>query len=139
MFVAFLFGVSRRSGAGGELWGRGHFGSRSNNSMEEPKLRKMIAGAVTALLLAGGGAFAASAAPDPNGPAQKGLCTAYFNGSERGQEEKRKAGPFVALEAAADEANGDGDGVGTEDEVAAFCGELVGGRAGGDKGTPGKP
>lgn len=99
-------------------------------------MRKMIAGAVTALLLAGGGAFAASAAPDPNGPAQKGLCTAYFNGSERGQEEKRKAGPFVALEEAAD----DGDETTTpEQDVAAFCGELVGGRAGGDKGTPGKP
>lgn len=101
-------------------------------------MRKMIAAGIAALFLAGG-AFGASASPDPTGPAKKGLCTAYFNGSEQGQTQKRKAGPFVALEEAADDApTGNKDDLSTEAEVAAFCGDLVGGRAGDpDKGTPG--
>ena len=56
------------------------------------------------------------------------LCTAYFNGSETGQANKREAPPFQNLEAAA-EAN--------DQTVEEFCTGLVGGRAGGDKGTPG--
>ena len=94
----------------------------------------MIAAGVTALFLASG-AFAASAAPDPDGPAKKGLCTAYFNGSERGQTQKRKAGPFQALETAAS----DGDSsTPAEDDVRTFCAGMIGGRAGNpDKDTPG--
>jgi len=96
------------------------------------------AGAAAMMLsLMGAGTADAAPGPDANGPAKKGLCTAYFNGSERGQEQKRKAPPFQNLEAAAEAASTSG-AEGAE-AVAEFCGELVGGRAGGDKGTPGRP
>jgi hypothetical protein len=69
-------------------------------------LRKLIATGIAALALAGGSAFAASAAPGPgHGHNTFGLCTAYFSGSEKGQEMKRKAPPFQGLEAAADAAD----------------------------------
>lgn len=82
-----------------------------------------------ALLLSAGAVGLAQAEPGPNGNNNRGLCTAYYNGSPTGQENKRKAGPFVALEEAADAA-GDGDGTATPDEVGAFCEGLIGGRAG---------
>lgn len=71
-------------------------------------------------LLAGG---AAVADPGPNGSNNHGLCTAYFNGSANGQSNKRKAGPFAALEQTA----GDADGNGTPNEptdVWAWCNLL---------------
>lgn len=69
----------------------------------------------------------AHAEPGPNGHNNRGLCTAYFNGSPTGQANKRKAGPFVALEEAAD----DGDSsTPAADDVAAFCEGMVGGAAG---------
>ncbi|MFZ6005395.1 MAG: hypothetical protein ACOYXM_15840 [Actinomycetota bacterium] len=82
-----------------------------------------------ALVLSAGAVGFAQAEPGPNGHNNHGLCTAYYNGSPNGQEHKRKAGPFVALEEAADQA-GDGDGTATAEEVASFCDGLVGGRAG---------
>jgi hypothetical protein len=68
-------------------------------------LRKLIAAGIAALALAGGSAFAASATPGPNDHNTHGLCTAYFSGSDRGQEMKHKAPPFKGLEAAADAAD----------------------------------
>jgi len=67
------------------------------------RLSRIVAPVVIALLI-GGGAGIATADPGPNGHNNFGLCTAYFSGSEKGQEQKRKAPPFQALEAAADEA-----------------------------------
>lgn len=81
----------------------------------------------TALLMGTGATGLAQAKPGPNGQNDRGLCTAYFNGSETGQANKRKAGPFVALEEAADD--GDANTSAAED-VAVFCDGLVGGRAG---------
>lgn len=63
-------------------------------------IRKLVVPAATLAVLAGGTAVA-TALPGPNGDNTFGLCTAYFSGSERGQEEKRKAPPFQGLEAAA--------------------------------------
>lgn len=63
-----------------------------------------IAACAAALGITLGGAAVAIADPGPHhGNNSYGLCTAYFSGSERGQEQKRKAPPFVALEAAAEE------------------------------------
>lgn len=52
-----------------------------------------------------GGATVAVGEPGPNGSNTFGLCTAYFSGSEKGQEQKRKAPPFQGLEAAAEAAD----------------------------------
>jgi hypothetical protein len=74
-------------------------------------MRRRLMGAVVAVAaLVGGGAAAMSggsfsAAPGPNGHNDYGLCKAYFAGSAKGQEMKRTAPPFVALEAAAEEAD----------------------------------
>jgi hypothetical protein len=59
--------------------------------------------------------------PGPNGHNNHGLCTAYFNGSENGQQHKRKAPPFQGLEQAAADA---------DQSVEEFCAGMVGGRAG---------
>jgi hypothetical protein len=64
----------------------------------------IVASAATLALTFGAVGFAA-AAPGPNDHNTFGLCTAYFSGSERGQEEKRKAPPFQGLEAAAEAAD----------------------------------
>ena len=64
-----------------------------------------IAAAAAALALTAGGMAVAVADPGPNGNNTFGLCTAYFAGSERGQEQKRKAPPFQGLEAAAEAAD----------------------------------
>ena len=52
-----------------------------------------------------GGATVAVGDPGPNDNNTFGMCTAYFSGSERGQEQKRKAPPFQGLEAAAEAAD----------------------------------
>jgi hypothetical protein len=54
-----------------------------------------------ALALAIGGATVATADPGPNGNNTFGLCTAYFAGSDKGQEMKHQAPPFAALADAA--------------------------------------
>lgn len=43
--------------------------------------------------------------PGPNGNNNFGLCTAYFSGSDNGQENKRKAPPFQGLENEAEAAD----------------------------------
>lgn len=99
--------------------------------------RTLVSAAVLALLA--GGAGVATAGPGPNGNNNHGLCTAYFAGSETGQENKRKAPPFKALEEAADQADtGNQDGASTEDEVMAFCEAFLGGNGNGN-GNNGNP
>lgn len=56
--------------------------------------------------------------PGPNGHNNFGLCTAYFSGSDNGQENKRKAPPFQALE---NEARDDDSNDPIEDQVAEWC------------------
>lgn len=85
-------------------------------------MRKLLAAALTALFLAGG-AGVATAGPGPNGHNTFGLCTAYSAGSEKGQEQKRKAPPFQGLEKAAADAG---------QSVAEYCaakGQHPGGRS----------
>lgn len=90
---------------------------------------------LTALTIAG-------AAPGPNGNNNHGLCTAYFNGSQTGRDNKHQAGPFVALEAAANARDGkdnDDDGLVDEpDEVARAVWDWCGANTGG-KGVGGQP
>ena len=50
-----------------------------------------------------------------------GLCKAYFSGSATGKENKRKAGPFVALVEAACSGDCDCDETPVDECVAAFC------------------
>lgn len=85
-----------------------------------------------ALLVSGFGAVSANADPGPdNGNSKKGLCTAYFNGQKNGHDDNSPP-PFLALEDAADEQDGeDGADSGDAFEVAAdvfdFCEGLIGG------------
>lgn len=83
--------------------------------------RRAIAALAAAVVLTGAGAGPVMAAAGPRGHNNRGLCTAYFNGSQRGRENKRRAKPFVALEKAAAEKG---------QTVAQFCAGMVGGRAG---------
>lgn len=79
---------------------------------------KLGASLVAALMMMGMfGVSSATAAtgPDANGPAKKGLCTAYFNGSDTGRANKRSAPPFQNLQAAAEALN---------ETVEAFCGVV---------------
>lgn len=79
---------------------------------------KLGASLIAALMMMGlVGAVNASAAPGPdaNGPAKKGLCTAYFNGSDTGRANKRQAPPFQNLEAAA---------AAMDQSVEEFCGVV---------------
>ncbi len=65
----------------------------------------LAASVATLALTFGAAGFAAAGEPGPNGHNTFGLCTAYFAGSERGQEMKHKAPPFQGLEAAAEAAD----------------------------------
>jgi hypothetical protein len=66
--------------------------------------RTIITATVLAVGLIGGGA--AVAKPPSGAPNNThGICKAYFAGSEKGKEQKRKAPPFKALEAAAEAAD----------------------------------
>ena len=76
------------------------------------RVKTLVAPAAVTLLALGGLATTATAEPGPHGPNNYGLCTAYFAGSETGQENKRKAPPFAALEEAAEAS-------GTEEEMEA--------------------
>ena len=91
-------------------------------------MRKRLAIVIAGTLaLSAGSLGLAQADPGPNGHNDHGLCTAYFNGSENGQAHKRNAGPFVALEEAADDGD---DSTSPAEDVAAFCDGMVGGRGG---------
>lgn len=67
-------------------------------------MKKFLVPAAALAMLAGGTAVASALPPGPNGHNTFGLCTAYFAGSETGQEHKHQAPPFQGLEAAADAA-----------------------------------
>lgn len=86
--------------------------------------RTILASAVLALGVAGGGVSLADP-PGPNGSNTFGLCTAYFAGSENGQQHKRKAPPFQGLEAAAEAADQ------SVEEYCAANGQHPGGGKGG--------
>ncbi|HSP02385.1 MAG TPA: hypothetical protein VLR27_02720 [Acidimicrobiales bacterium] len=80
---------------------------------------KLGASLIAALMMMGlFGTVSATADPGPNDKNNKGLCTAYFNGSDTGRANKRNAPPFQGLEAAAEAA---------DETVAEFCEGLVGG------------
>lgn len=97
--------------------------------------RTIISAAVLALVA--GGAGVSLADPGPNGNNNHGLCTAYFAGSENGQEHKRQAGPFAALEEEAGDADGNGT-AGEPSDVAAYCEAFLGGNGNGN-GNNGNP
>jgi hypothetical protein len=81
---------------------------------------KLGASLIAALMMMGlFGAANAIADPGPNGNNDGGLCTAYFKGSERGQEQKRQAPPFQGLEAAAE---------GAGQSVEEFCADKLPGQ-----------
>src|SRR5687768_17460150 len=94
-------------------------------------MKKLLAIALGALGLLGGAVGASLAAPGPNGSNHHGLCTAYFNGSETGRSNKHNAGPFVALEKAAEDEDPDTD---VAEEVWNWCLANTG-----DKGVGGQP
>ena len=81
-------------------------------------MKKLLAAVLTGGLALSGAGIAFAQGPDATGPAKKGLCTAYFNGSDTGRANKRGAPPFQNLEAAAEAA---------DQSVEAFCGASVGG------------
>jgi hypothetical protein len=106
-------------------------------------LRKLMLGALTALLVIAGLVGGAQAAPGPNDSNNHGLCTAYFNGQKEGHDKNGNPGPFAALATAAaehtdsDGVDNDGDGEVDEDGESAdlseseniynYCEGLVGG------------
>ena len=82
-------------------------------------MKRLVISTSIAALVVGGAGFAFAGQPGPNGHNDHGLCTAYFAGSQTGQDHKHQAGPFQALEAAAGgDQNGDGSAA---DEVAKYC------------------
>jgi hypothetical protein len=103
-------------------------------------MRGLVASAVIVLALVAG---AATADPGPNGNNNHGLCTAYFNGSQNGRDNKHRAGPFAALEAAANARDGednDGDGeVDEADEVARAVWDWCNDPENNEKGVGGQP
>ncbi len=88
---------------------------RSNNDGVNDMKRALAALFGAALLISGFGVVNANAAPGPNGNNNKGLCTAYFNGSDTGRANKRGAPPFQGLEAAAEA---------SDQTVEEFCGVV---------------
>ena len=68
-------------------------------------IRSLLVPVAALAFLAGGTTVAGALTPGPNDHNTFGLCNAYFSGSERGQEMKRKAPPFQGLEAAAEAAD----------------------------------
>lgn len=88
------------------------------------RVKTLLVPAAVTLLAIGGAATTAIADPGPNDNNTFGLCTAYFAGSEQGQEQKRKAPPFQGLEAAAAAA---------DQTVAEYCAENGQHPGGGNK------
>ena len=93
--------------------------------------KALLTAAITAVLASG--AAGVIAKPGPNGNNNHGLCTAYFNGSDTGREHKHDAGPFVALEKAAQDGGYQQDNESIEHAVMDYC------NATSDKGIGGNP
>jgi hypothetical protein len=89
---------------------------------EEVNMRTRITAVLAAaLVISGVLTGVAHAPPDPNGPAKKGLCNAYFRGSDNGREHKRNGQAFKALEEAAG-VDADDDAAERAQKVMDFCG-----------------
>jgi hypothetical protein len=86
--------------------------------MEDSSLRKLMIGALSALMLVLGLVGGVQAAPGPNGNNDHGLCTAYFNGQKNGHDKHGSPGPFAALEEAADDGD---DNTSVAEDVYNFC------------------
>ena len=82
-------------------------------------MRKTIISVLLGALMAiGSMALGAPGPTDDNNNNLFGLCTAYFNGSQNGQDHKRQAPPFQGLESYVGTHDGvDNDGDGTKDEA----------------------
>jgi hypothetical protein len=99
--------------------------------------RTIISAAVLALGLAGAGVSMAD--PGPNGHNNHGLCTAYFAGSENGQEHKHNAGPFQQLQEDAGDGPTDSNSTpGEPSDVADYCAPYLSGNGNGN-GNNGNP
>ena len=94
-------------------------------------LKKLIASAALALMVAGSAGVAQAGHDGANGhePQDHGLCTAYFNGNKNGWEKNGTPPPFQGLEARAEAA---------EEDVETFCGDLTGGNPGPNGKSDGK-
>lgn len=100
-----------------------------------------------ALMIIGSMAVAAPGPTDENNNNLFGLCTAYFNGSQNGQDHKRKAPPFQGLETYVGNHDGvdndddgrvdEGDEDATPSEVWSFCQDNGG--VGGQPDNPNTP
>lgn len=88
-------------------------------------MKRLIIGTAAAALLAGGAgvSFAGGGGPYPNGNNDFGLCTAWQ--AHEDHNPNGQPGPFAAMEAAYDEANGDG-------AWADHCAEILGNAAPGN-------
>lgn len=89
--------------------------------------RKLLAVAITSLMAFGGTAAVAGAHHQDGHEANyHGMCTAYFSGSENGQEKKRDNGNAFSV---FEETVGDRDDDDDVDayDVADFCNEVTGG------------
>ena len=82
-------------------------------------MRKLIIGALGALLMILGFVGGAQAEPGPNGNNDHGLCTAYFNGQKNGhghgEDQDNQPPPFQGLEDAS-RTYTDNDGVDNDDD-----------------------
>ena len=90
-------------------------------------MKKFLAAALVAGLGIGGTTLA-YAGGGPNGNNNHGLCTAYFNGSDTGRQHKHDAGPFEALEAAAQEGDYQQQDESIEHAVMDYCNATSGGK-----------
>lgn len=99
-------------------------------------MKKLLAAVMAAGLLVGGASFAQAGHSDDRDPHKsqdKGLCTAYFNGNKNGWEKNGTPPPFQDLESRADDADSE-----TTDDVATYCGALIGGNPGPNGQSDGK-
>lgn len=90
-------------------------------------MKKLIASAAFALMVAGSAGVAQAGHSNSDGtpgahlPQDKGLCTAYFNGSDQGREKKRENGTaFQQLTARAEESTRETG----QAAVEAYCGVV---------------
>jgi hypothetical protein len=96
-------------------------------------MRKLTTLALTGMLFASTAVMANAHHQDGHEANYYGLCTAYFSGSEKGQEKKQENGQaFIVFRETIGDYDGDGDE--DNDDVRAFCGDVAhpGGNGGGN-------